>query len=160
MSWHTLAMDWDRCLCSVPLLWLVNCSKTLCVLLSAAHRKIADDYIFEALDSNGLESYRLFNSDDGEFASLKRKRITSPKTYWYFASRKEHKELAMFATKLLKIPASTCQLERLFSNWSFIHNEMRNRLSPERSKMLTNIYYTLRSTDKIDEEDYVEEENI
>lgn len=37
-------------------------------------------------------------------------------------------------------------------------HENRNRLLPERSKMLTNIYFTLRSTDKIDEEDYFEEE--
>lgn len=121
--------------------------------LNAEQRKQVDDYVFEALDADGLESYRLFNSEEGTFASLKRKGITSPKTYWYLALNQGHKNLAMFAIKLLKIPASTCQLERLFSNWSFIHNDNRNRLLPIRSKMLLNISFTLRSNDTIIEEE-------
>lgn len=121
--------------------------------LNATQRKQVDDYIFGVLDGNGLESSRLFNSEEGTFSSLKRKGITSPKTYWYFAQKQGHTDLATLATKLMKIPASTCQLERLFSNWGFVHSDNRNRLSPERSKMLTNIYFTLRSTDTIDEEE-------
>lgn len=121
--------------------------------LNAAQKKQVDDYMFNALDAKGLESWRQFKLEEGTFASLKRKGITSPVTYWYYAESQGHNELASLATKLLKIPASTCQLERLFSNWGFIHNDNRNRLTPERSKQLTDIYFTLRSTDTIDEEE-------
>lgn len=80
------------------------------------HPGYRDNYIFVVLVSVGLD--RLFNCDDKIFASLEDKEIMSPKTYWYFALRKGHSELAMLATKLLKVPALTCPLERLFSNWS------------------------------------------
>lgn len=118
-----------------------------------SQRKIVNDYVFDVLDSEALESCRLFDSDEGTFGSLKNKTITSPKTYWYFASQQGHQMLASFAMKLSKIPSSTCQLERLFCNWGFIHDETRNRLSPESSKKLLNIYFTLRSTDSIEEEE-------
>lgn len=103
--------------------------------LSTEQRKQVVDYIFEVLDSGGLESYRLFNCDDESFASLKRKDIQSPKTYWYYASEERTQQVG-----------DAC-------------NETRNRLLPERSKMLMDIYFTLRSTNKIDEEDYDEEES-
>lgn len=64
-----------------------------------------------------------------------------------------HEELATFAMDYLKIPASTAQLERLFSNWAYIHNDIRNRLSDETSKKLVNVYFTLRSADAIGDED-------
>lgn len=126
--------------------------------LSDSQRKEVDDYIFIALEANALESCRLFKTDEGTFAALKRKKILTPNTYWYYAQQQGHDELAVFAMKLLKIPASTCQLERLFSNWSFIHTETRNRLLPERSKMLMNIYFTLRSCDVIEEEEDSDEQ--
>lgn len=60
-----------------------------------------------------------------------------------------HKKLAEFARDYLKIPASTAQLERLFSNWAFVHSDVRNRLSDETSKKLVKMYFTLRSTDEL-----------
>lgn len=60
---------------------------------------------------------------------------------------RQHKQLAELATKLLLIPAATAQLERLFSNWSFVHNKTLNRLSVETSKKLINIYFSLRTND-------------
>lgn len=60
----------------------------------------------------------------------------------------------------LKIPASTAQLERLFSNWAYIHSDLRNKLSDETSKKLLNTYFTLRSTDEIDEEKEFDDINI
>lgn len=126
--------------------------------LSELQKDAVNDYIFDSLDSGGLESFRLFTSDAGIFASLKNKNIVSPKTYWFYAKR-QHLQLAEFATKLLLIPASTAQLERLFSNWSFVHSETRNRLSVETSKKLINVYFSLRSNDNlIDEEDFEDEE--
>lgn len=94
----------------------------------------------------------MFTAEERIFATLAQKKLMSPTTYWYYANKK-HAELAAFATKLLKIPASTAQLERMFSNWSFIHNDTRNRLGEETSKKLLNIYFSLRSSDCLPEDD-------
>lgn len=128
--------------------------------LSQAQMKIVDDFIFDSLDGDALESCRQFKAEEGVFAALKPKKIVSPKTYWFYAGQQGNSELAKFANKLLKIPSSTAQLERLFSNWSFVHSEVRNRLLPETSKKLINIYFTLRATDSIieEEDEDIEEE--
>lgn len=84
---------------------------------------------------------------------MNRKKITSPKTFWHYAAELGHGNLAEFAMDFLKIPASTAQLERLFPNWGYVHSDIRNRLTNETSKKLVNIYFTLRSTDEIVEDD-------
>lgn len=121
--------------------------------LSDEQNRMVTDYIIDSLDATGMESARIFEKNEGVFGILNQKGITSPKTYWFYASQRGHTALASFASKLLKIPASTAQLERLFSQWSFVHNDVRNRLSVERSKKLINIYFTLRAADIIPEED-------
>lgn len=73
-------------------------------------------YIFDQLEGDALESLRLYTNSEGTFASLYKKKIKSPKTFWHFASQQGHKQLADFATKYLNIPASTAQLERMFFN--------------------------------------------
>ena len=110
-------------------------------------------YIFGRLEAIELESCRQFTADEGVFDGLKRKKITSPKTFWHYAGELGHENLAAFESGYLKIPASTAQLERLFSNWAFVHSDTRNRLSDETSKKLVNIYFTLRSTDEILDDD-------
>lgn len=59
----------------------------------------------------------------------------------------KHPTLAKLANKLLKMPASSAQLERVFSNWGHIHSAIRNRLTFDRSKKLVHIYYSLRLED-------------
>ena len=120
--------------------------------LNEAQKKEVKSYIFDKLEAAGLESCRKFSEDEDIFASLQRKKKISPKTYWHYAEL-GHAELAAFAMDFLMIPASTAQLERLFSNWAYVHNDIRNRLSDETSKKLVNIYFTLRSAEKIDDED-------
>lgn len=67
----------------------------------------------------------------------------------------EHKSLSTLAKKLLNIPASTTQLDRVFSQWSFIHTPLRNRLSVESSKkLLYYVYYTLKLKDENKCSDY------
>lgn len=111
------------------------------------------DYVFENLDAAGLESLRLVTENEGTFRNLQQKKVASPKTFWHFAAEMRHGQLSAFAMKFLKVPASTAQLERLFSNWAYIHTDIRNRLSSETSKKLLNIYFTLRSTDEVIDED-------
>ena len=57
----------------------------------------------------------------------------------------------------LKIPASTAQLERIFSQWAFIHSDNKSMLSEDTSKKLLNIYFTLRSTDEVDDDSEMED---
>lgn len=90
-------------------------------MITDQHKQV-NEFIFTSLESEGLESCRLFTNENGVFSTLKSKKITSPKTYRFYAAKWGHSELASFASKLCKIPASTAQLERLFSNWSFVHS--------------------------------------
>lgn len=99
--------------------------------LSQEQRDRVNDYAFEELNSDGLESKRLFVEDAGIFAALNRKKFSSPTTYWHYAAEKGHEILATFALKFLNVPSSTAQLERLFSSWAYIHSDKRNRLSFE-----------------------------
>lgn len=110
-------------------------------------------YILEKLDGDALESCRLFKANDIVFKILNKKNITSPKTFWQYAKENGHAQLADFAMKFLKFPASTAQLERLFSNWTYVHSDIRNRLSEATSKKLVAIYFTLRSADQVLEDD-------
>lgn len=122
--------------------------------LNASQTTAVNNYTFELLNAAALESCRLYSTNDGTFGALARKKITSPKTYWHYAIQQGHQELGEFAMKLLKIPASTAQLERLFSNWAFVHSDMRNRLGPDTSKKLVDVYFTLRANDvAIDDDD-------
>lgn len=121
--------------------------------LNADQLKEVKNYIFGKLEAAELESCRQFTAGEGVFENLKRKKITSTKTYWHYASELGHEKLAAFAMDYLKIPASTAQLERLFSNWAFVHSDVRNRLSDETSKKLVNIYFTFRSTEEIPNDD-------
>lgn len=115
--------------------------------LSESQKSEVNDYVLEHLDADALESVRLFTDNEGKFALLFKKNIKSPKTFWHFARQQGHQKLADFATKFLNIPASTAQLERMFSNWAYIHTDTRNRLSTETSKKLVNVYFTLRAND-------------
>lgn len=102
-----------------------------------------NSFFLEYLDSDGLESYDAFNNKVVIFSILFEKQIKKPLLFWSLAER-EHPKLADLAKKLLKIPASSAQIERIFSNWSFIQPLVRNRLTFERQKKLVHIYYTLK----------------
>lgn len=111
-----------------------------------AQRKQVESFVLDALGTEGLNSFRIFATNGSIFGKLNERKITCPATFWHFAEA-HHPELTGFVQKLQKIPASTAQLERLSSNWGFIHPELRDRLSPETSKKLLNIFYLLRVND-------------
>lgn len=56
-----------------------------------------------------------------------------------------------FGIKILKISAASAQLERLFSSWAFVHLDIRNRLTVERSMKLVDVYYSLKMNELYDE---------
>ncbi|XP_024893627.1 uncharacterized protein LOC112468603 [Temnothorax curvispinosus] len=84
-------------------------------------RAMALDFITEQLDiedQSGLDNYL---NNAGIFQTLQKKGIKSAQTFWGLAATL-HPHLSSLARKLLKIPAASAQIERLFSNWSFVHS--------------------------------------
>ena len=92
-----------------------------------------NDYLLEHLDSTGLEDLLKFTHSSEIFDILNRKKDIKPLLYWELAARK-CSSLGTLAKRFLSIPASSAQLERVFSNWSYVHNKLRNRLGAEKSK--------------------------
>lgn len=123
-----------------------------------ASSKIADDlaivmdFLIDQLDADGIESLSEFQQGLGVFEKLFQKDLRDPVAFWTVAAVK-HRNLSELAIRLMKIPASSAQLERLFSQWQYVHCPIRNRLTFERSKKLAHIYYTLRFQDKIIDDD-------
>ncbi|EEZ99876.1 hypothetical protein TcasGA2_TC002658 [Tribolium castaneum] len=101
------------------------------------------DYLVATLSAEGLMSFHQFCSSEDIFETLERKNICCPKVFWGLAERK-HPELASVALKLINIPASSASLERVFSNWAFIHNDLRNRLDADHSRKIMHCYYSLK----------------
>jgi hypothetical protein len=67
-----------------------------------------------------------------------KKQQLTPGAFWSLFQNK-HQDISNIAEKLLNFPASTAQLEKIFSNWSYVHNPLRNRLEEERSKKLLSV---------------------
>lgn len=111
------------------------------------------NFLLQNLDNSGLQSLRAYRKNEGFFKTLNLKSIKDPMTYWELASD-ENKKISDLAQKLLNIPASSAQLERIFSQWSYVHSPVRNRLSSESSKKLIYIYYTLKLKDKNRSDEY------
>ncbi|KAF2898878.1 hypothetical protein ILUMI_07306 [Ignelater luminosus] len=123
-------------------------------------KKLQDDmqekvynFLLEELHKNGIEEWVQFRESMEIFKSLKEKGITNWQSFWKTAKLKCPK-LSELAMKLLKIPASSVQIERLFSNWSYVHSSVRNRLTFDRSKKLLYVYYSLKLTDNNKSEEY------
>lgn len=117
--------------------------------LSQDQLKEVNTYLLDKLDDDQLESLRKYTKSEDIFVNLVNKKRLSPITFWHYAAELGHRKLSEFANDYLKIPASTALLERLFSNWAYVHSDVRNRLSDETSKKLVNMYFTLRSTDDV-----------
>lgn len=120
--------------------------------------KLTDEHIVQAceflrsqLNPDGINEFEAYADKTGIFSQLHGKHLTDPYVFWTM-SEVTSPNLAALAKRLFKIPASTAQLERLFSNWSYVHSVLRNRLSDERSKKLVHIYCALRTTYIIDNE--------
>ncbi|KAJ8910589.1 hypothetical protein NQ315_013558, partial [Exocentrus adspersus] len=113
-----------------------------------------EDFLIKELDASGLTDLENFKNNRGIFQTLKEKKnVTDPSTFWGIAKRR-HVNLATLALKLLNIPASSAQLERVFSSWSFVHSPLRNKLDFERSKKLLFTYHSLKLKDKNKSDEY------
>lgn len=116
--------------------------------LSAQQLKQALQFLSGELNQEGINELDIYLNKTGIFFKLFKKEIADPYVFWVMCERRVSANLSALAKKLLKIPASSAELERLFSNWSFIHTFLRNRLLNEKSKKLVDIYYTLKTMEK------------
>ena len=55
-----------------------------------------------------------------------------------------------FANNLLSCPASSASIERIFSNFAFVHTKVRNRLGIEKASNLVFCYRMLRGCNELD----------
>lgn len=124
--------------------------------LSQQQKERIFEFLFRNLDGQGIEDWDSFRNKSGFFKMLCEKNIEKPNVFWNMAEFK-HPGLAKLAKKLLLLPASSAQIERIFSNWGYIHTPIRNRLSFERSKKLTHIFYSLKISCENEQNDYENE---
>nr|XP_022909870.1 uncharacterized protein LOC111420999 isoform X1 [Onthophagus taurus] len=125
--------------------------------LNSEHLREIHAFLFKILSAQGCEEWDNYERNVGIFPQIKEKNITKPLLFWRMAEM-ENKELPQVALKLLKMPASSGEIERVFSNWGYIHSSIRNRLGFEKSKKLVYIYYTLKIKDNCQNYDWDESE--
>lgn len=121
--------------------------------LTSGQKELVHDFFLEVLDERGLTSLCAFKKIESVFLTLSEKHVVEPTTFWSLVEV-GHPELANLAMKLLYIPSSSAQLERVFSNWSWIHSSKRNKLTAERSKKLIQAYYSLKIRDECVTDDF------
>lgn len=108
---------------------------------------VAESFFLSVLDVDGLNSLHDYKTKQGIFSTLFEKKNLNYQAFWSYAKNK-NVELAELAESLLALPSSTAQLERIFSNWSYVHSSLRNRPNNERSKKLVSVYYNLKIQEK------------
>ena len=74
-----------------------------------------------------------------------------PVTWWKGVKSAEiPSEFIDIATQLLSAPCSSAAIERIFSNFSYIHSKIRNRLKPDKASKLVFCYRMLRGSKDLD----------
>lgn len=113
--------------------------------MTSEQKNLVENFILTSshIGSDGLNSFVEYKEKVGLFGILFEKGNLTTATFWSMAKSK-HSELASFASKLFALPASTEQLEQVLSNQSDVFNNLQNKLTPDNSKKLQNIYYTLK----------------
>ena len=112
-------------------------------LLNADQLIMAETFLHEKLDAQAWQELQSFltNRESYEFLASR-----SKNPYYFWCSIDHiYKNLARFSKSIFIIPASTARLEGLFSQWTYIHNNYRNRLGDLKSSQLIDIYsyYTI-----------------
>lgn len=114
--------------------------------LNSEQMNSINDFLMDTLNAEGLREWDLFIRREGYFNLLMIKNVNDPYLFWRMASLK-YPNISKLALQLLSIPASSAQIERVFSNWSYVHSNSRNRLTFERSKKLVHVYHNLKIND-------------
>ncbi|KAK9695129.1 hAT family C-terminal dimerization region [Popillia japonica] len=113
--------------------------------LSTEQIRQVNEFLLKKLNAEGLESLDNFKPRQGIFQIFFEEKPLKPLEFGGTAV-KHHPTLYKLALRLLLIPASSAQLERV-TREALIHTPLRNRLTFERSKKLMHIYYNLQLRD-------------
>jgi hypothetical protein len=108
---------------------------------TSEHQRQVQTFFVQELTAEALGHLAEFREKRGFFVILFQKNFEDPYAFWKSA-KVHYPEISSLALKLLGIPASTAAIERLFSQWSFVHNKLRNRLKFDVSKKLIHVYIT------------------
>lgn len=113
--------------------------------LNEAQKTIAKNFLTNEMDAECQAEYIIYQQDENGYYSAMRQKLEAKHAlfYWSFV-RIQLKKLGEFGHKIFNIPASTALLEGFFSDWTYIHNNYRNRLSEEKSEDLVDIYYSMK----------------
>ena len=97
-----------------------------------------DAFLTEHLDAEGLQELDVFSINRESYNNLA-DICDNPITFW---SGLDHifKKLASLAKKIFIMPASTARIEGLFSQWTYVHDNYRNRLGDLSSSQLIDVY--------------------
>ena len=122
----------------------------------------ASKFVDQNLSGQLVKELLWYNNKTGPFSSSifwKSEAIANPIDWWN-GFQQEIPVLGKFAIKLMSIPASNAASERNWSNFGFIQNIKRNRLTNERAFKLVSIYTNLRLANgqKLSDDNMEEEE--
>ena len=118
--------------------------------------KEASQFVNQNLSGQLAKELLWYNNKTGPFGISmfwELEAIKNPIDWWH-GFQKEVPALGKLAIKLMSIPASSAASERNWSNFGFIQNIKRNRLTNERTFKLVSIYANLRLTNnqKLDDD--------
>ena len=113
-------------------------------LLSNVQKQEAENFLDITLDSQEKQELENFMQNrDTKYKTLFEKCDNSAIDFWAFMNF-TLPNLSKFAISLLSIPASTAQLEAVFSHWKFVHNDRKGNMHDETSGYLIDIYHSLK----------------
>ncbi|XP_074100671.1 uncharacterized protein LOC141528499 [Cotesia typhae] len=107
------------------------------------YRLKALEFIKQELNETSYHELHAYQNKSAIFGTLLKKETIPPQLFWQMTENL-YPSISKLAQKLINIPASSAQIERLFSNWSFVYLSLRNRFTVERSEKLVDIYYSLK----------------
>jgi hypothetical protein len=117
---------------------------------SDGQKGLVYNWALKKLNSNDLNIFYEFIEMKKNFAPGNFHFEDDPFLFWRTIKETEpdYVTVADLALQYISLPASTAQLERLFSMWQHVHSLRRNRLTQETSQNLTKVYHTLKTSKK------------
>ena len=106
--------------------------------------EVAEQFFYDYMDETGIQELEDFIANRDSYET-RAKNIDDPVSFWILLEEK-YKTLSEFALSLFIMPASSADIEGLFSQWTYVHNKHRNRLSTITSAQLVEIYSYLTHT--------------
>lgn len=134
----------EYALCDVTLAAFMFDPKKDKTLLSDWQKNRIERFVNKHLkDIVSVKAFGEYKVKGIKFADLAVEDIDA-RTFW-LSIKFQYPLLSELALDLLNIPASSAEVERVFSKWREVHTSLRNRLGPEKSEKLLSAYYYLRS---------------